>query len=268
VADPLRSTGESYRRVTIAASRCPDCGFESRFDRTAHAVVCANCHLALEPQPGGLRVLPYSHAYVGESRLDGDYLPFWRFEFRIDLPGAAPITRLEDYARILFPQGLPAGFAPRGTHLFVPAFRLLGTEVGDETFQSLVQWVHGAALEIEDAKIPVGGDVRAGPATLGEAQARETAGFVLLAFHGSASAARLNTMLVARTVQKAALTLGEARLVQLPFTRDGDDVLHAPASRARVPPILLRGGPELEAQRATVHGAARDADAARPRSSF
>ena len=255
--DPLRSTGESYRRVTIAASRCPDCGFEAAFDRAAHVVVCGNCHLALEPRPEGVRVLPYSCARIGEVRLDGDYVPFWRYEFRVEMAGSPPVTRLEDYARALFPQALPSGFAPEGPHLWVPAVRLLGTEFGDEAFQGLVQWIHGAKLEVEDGKIPLGGACTAWPATVSEPDAREAAVFVLLALHGKASAARLNTMLVTRAVQKAKLTLASPRLVAVPFTRAADAALHPPGSAVRIAPLLLRGGPVLDAQRETVHRAAR-----------
>ena len=260
IPDPLRSTGESYRRVTVAASRCPDCGSEARVDPAAHVFVCANCHLALEPGAHGLRLHPYSHARVGQVALDGDYLPFWRYEFRIEIAGAAPITRLEDYARALFPQAPPPGFAPRGAYLWVPAFRLLGTEFGDEAFQRLVEWIHGAAVEVEDGKIPLGGECTPHPATVDEAEARQAAAFVLFALHGKGSAARLNTMLVTRTIQKAKLTLSGPRLVAVPFARAADDALQAPGSAVRVAPLLLRGGPALEAQRATVHRAAASAE--------
>jgi ribosomal protein S27E len=257
IRDPLRSTGESYRRVTIAASRCPDCGFESAFDPAAHVVVCPNCHLALEPTPEGIRVRPYSCARMGGTRLDGDYVPFWRYEFRVEIAGSPPITGLEDYARALFPQGVPRGFAPRGSHLWVPALRLLGTEFGDAAFQGLVQWIHEANLEVEDGKIPLGGSCTAWPATVSEADAREAASFVPLALHGKGSAARLTTMLVTRTVHKAKLTLTSPRLVAVPFTRASDGALQPPGCTARIAPLLLRGGPELEAQRLTVHQAAR-----------
>lgn len=267
VADPLRSTGETYRRITIVASRCPDCGFESAFDRAAHVIVCTNCHLGLEPCKEGVRVVPYSHARLGDVRLDADYVPFWRFGFQAEIPGAAPLTRLEDYARALFPQALPPGFAPRGAHLWVPAFRLLGTEIGDETFQALVRWIHGATLEVEDGKIPLGGACTAWPATVSEAQAREAAAFVLIALHGTASAARLNTMLVARTVLKAKLTLSAPCLVAVPFARAADEALHAPGAAVRIAPLLLRGGPPLDAQRATVHRALQE-PADRPKSAY
>jgi DNA-directed RNA polymerase subunit RPC12/RpoP len=256
VADPLRSTGESYRRVSVAASRCPDCGQEARLDPAAHVAVCGNCHLALEPHPDGIHLRPYAHARVGEVRLDGDYLPFWRYAFRVEVAGAPAVTTLEDYARLLFPQP-PPGFAPRGPHLWVPAFRLLGTEFGDDAFGALAQWIHLAPPVVEDGKIPLGGDCRAWPVTLDEHGAREVAAFMLFAMHGKASAARLNTMLVGRTIQKAKLTLSDPRLVAVPFTRGADEVLHPEGATARVASLLLRGGPELEAQRMTVHAAAR-----------
>jgi hypothetical protein len=152
---------------------------------------------------------------------------------------------------------VPRGFAPRGPHLWVPALRLLGTEFGDAAFQGLVQWIHEANLEVEDGKIPLGGSCTAWPATMSEADAREAGSFVPLALHGKASAARLNTMLVTRTVHKAKLTLASPRLVAVPLTRAPDGALHPPGSTVRIAPLLLRGGPELEAQRATVHRAAR-----------
>lgn len=260
VRDPLTSTGESYRRVSVTASRCPDCGFEGPLDPAAHVAVCSNCHLGLEPRPAGIHLHPYSHAVVGGGSLDGDFLPFWRYDFRIEMAGASPLTRLEDYARALFPQGLPAGFAPRGAHLWVPALRLLGTEFGDETFQELVQWIHGAALEVAEGKIPLGGRAIGWPATVNEADARETAAFVLFALHGKASAARLNTMLVTRTILKAKVTLAQPRLVLVPFSRAADATIVSPGGAVRVAPLLLRRGPELDAHRATVHGAAMAAD--------
>jgi hypothetical protein len=119
-----------------------------------------------------------------------------------------------------------------------------------------VQWIHGAALEVADEKIPLGGACRPWPATVDEKGAREAAAFVLFAIHGKASAARLNRMVVTRAVQKAKLSVACPRLVLVPFTRAADESLLAPGAAARVAPLLLRGGPDLEAHRATVHRAA------------
>jgi len=62
---------------------------------------------------------------------------------------------------------------------------------------------------------------------------------------------------ISRTVLKAKLTLSHARLIAVPFERASDGALVPPGSAVRLAPLLLRGGPELEAQRATVHRAAR-----------
>ena len=51
-----------------------------------------------------------------------------------------------------------------------------------------------------------------------------------LALHGKGSAARLNTMLVTRTVHKAKLTVASPQLVAVPFTRAADGALHPPGS--------------------------------------
>jgi len=110
---------------------------------------------------------------------------------------------------------------------------------------------------VDDHKIPLGGTCTPWPAAMSETDAREAAAFVPLALHGKGSAARLNTMLVTRTVLKAKLTLSQPRLVAVPMARAADGALVLPGSAVRVAPILLRGGPELEAQRATVHRAAR-----------
>jgi hypothetical protein len=64
-------------------------------------------------------------------------------------------------------------------------------------------------------------------------------------------------MLVARAVQKAKLTLSSPRLVAVPFARAADGGLLSHGSGVRIAPLLLHGGPELEAQRATVYRAAR-----------
>lgn len=258
-SDPLDSGSESFRRVHIVASRCPDCGFEQSLAAGQRIAVCRNCHRGLEPHPDGLRLAPWKHAARGAVRLDGDYAPFWRFTFRIAMAGAPAIEALEDYARALFPQGLPPGFAPKGRHLWVPAFRLLGTEPGDEAFQRLVEALHGDPPRVEDGKLPLGGQPAFWGASLPEPDARAVAPFVLLGLHGKASAARLTTLLVKKAVQDAKLTLGDAELVMVPFDRHGLEL--APAgTRVVVPLLLLRGGAELDALRATVHREAASAD--------
>ena len=252
--DPLRSGEPSFRRVHVVASRCPECGFEKALPAGHHISVCSNCHRGLTPTPEGPRVVPYGHVVRGPERLDGDYLPFWRYRFRVEIAATPPLVvgRLEDYGRAVFPQGAPPGFAPAGEHLWVPAFRLLGTEIGDETFKDLVEWVHAAALKVVDEKVPIGGRPRTWGATLPEADARELLPFALVGLHGKPSAARLNTLLLQRTVSKARLTPSAPQLVMIPFDAAGEALCIA-GTAVRVPRLLLDGGPELDAQRASVH---------------
>ncbi|HEY2944990.1 MAG TPA: hypothetical protein VGN09_21330 [Vicinamibacteria bacterium] len=251
--DPLRSGEPSFRRVHVVASRCPECGFEKALPAGHHVTICSNCHRALAPTPDGPRVVPYGHCARGPETLDGEYLPFWRYRFRIEMAGAPPLERLEDYGRALFPQGAPPGFRPTGPHLWVPAFRLLGTEAGDEAFKDLVEWVHAAGLQAVDEKIPIGGRPVTWGASLSEREARELLPFILMGLHGKTSAARLNTLLLQRAVSRARLTPSGPELVMVPFDVAGDALAIA-GTMVRVPNLLLTGGPELDAQRATVHG--------------
>ena len=251
--DPLRSGAPSFRRVHVVASRCPECGFEKALPAGNHVVLCSNCHRGLAPTPDGPRVTPYSHCVRGQENLDGEYLPFWRYRFRIEMAGAPPLSRLEDYSRALFPQAAPPGFRPTGEHLWVPAIRLLGTGAGDEAFKDLAEWVHAEGLRTVAEKIPIGGRPVAWGATLSEPEARELLPFVLMAIHGKPSAARLNTMLIQRAVSQARLTPAEPELTMVPFDPAGD-ALGIAGTTVRVPNLLLTGGPELDAQRATVHG--------------
>jgi hypothetical protein len=163
--------------------------------------------------------------------------------------GGTTARRLEEYARSFPGNVLDA----RGPHLWVPAFRLLGTEKGDETLRALVEWIHGSPPHSVEGKVPLGGRLNAWGVTVPEAEARALLPFVLLGLHGKKSAARLN----ARSWKAAGetkMSLAPPRLVMVPFDRDGESLL-AVGNGPRVPLVLLRGGPELEAQRATVHRA-------------
>jgi hypothetical protein len=253
VPDPLRSGEESFRRVAVSASRCPDCGHEARLPKDAHVSVCANCHLGLEPTPAGLRNVSYDHVRIGQVRLDGDYLPFWRYDFVLRV-GSEEAARMEDLQRFLFPQGLPATAALAGDHLWVPAFRLLGTAAGDERFKGLLEWAHAAPLAVEEGKLPLGGTCVPWAATVSESEARALAPVVLMGAHGRAGAARLNTLIVKRKIDAATLDLSKPRLVFVPFGRDADALVTLRGA-CRVPLLLLQGGPVLEAQRLTVHAA-------------
>ncbi len=238
-------------RVLVRPARCPDCGAEQRWAPHWQVAVCANCHLALCPEPDGLQVVPYDHGAFGPVDLDGCYLPFWSYPLRLTLPGAAAVTRLEAYCRLLFPQGAPPGFAPSGDRLWVPAFRLLGTEIGDRAFHSLSAALHMKPPAMGQGKLPLGGRPRFEAVTVPEKDAREALPYLLFGLHDRASAARLNTRLVQKAIVEAKLAPGTGRLTMLPLERAADG-LRIPGTDAVLPELLLRGGPELAALRATV----------------
>jgi hypothetical protein len=214
--------------------------------------VCGNCQLALAPEPTGIRIVPLAHA-AGGAGSEPTWLPFWAFPFRLTITGGLSFDRLEAWAAALFPRGLPPGFSPGGTHLFVPAIRLLGSEIGDECFKSLAEAIHGAPPRVESGKVALGGRPRFEAATLGEDEAREVLPFVLYALHGSSSAAQLNTLLLKRMLDQAQLTPGPPQLVLLPFRAAEDGGILIPGTDARLPRLLLDGGPLLDAQQATVY---------------
>ncbi len=233
-------------RALVVKSRCPDCGFEAAFDRRAVIVACPNCHRGLELDPQGIRLVPVGHV---PGDLDSTWLPFWVFPFRIRIGTTAHDT-LETWAKALHAGGLPPGCAPRGGHLFVPAFRLLGTEVGDAAFRELVEWVHGAAPPLAAEKPPLGGRPEFLGATLPARDARELLPWVLWALNGKASAARLNTLVLKRGIESAQLEAGEPRLFFLPFRRSGAGV--SVDGGPVLPRLVVDGGAALDAQRARV----------------
>jgi len=229
-------------------------------DRHAHILICPNCHLALQPTPTGIQVRPQSHAARGEVRLDGDYLPFWRYEFEVEI-GGKKLRSLEDYARALFPQAQPPGFKPAGPYLWIPAVRVLGTQAGDAETKDLLEWIHQDPPTVHEGKLPLGGHPVLWNVSLPEADARELARFALLGLHPKASAARLNTMLVKSAVQDAKLTLSNPRLVLVPFVRQ-DDRLVIEGTDVRIPLLVVKGGAELDPFRVSVHSASVAARAA------
>lgn len=246
--DPLGSEEPSYRHVLVIPSRCPDCGFEGRFDPHAHVSVCTNCHRALAPGPNGVSLVSYDHV---EGDLDADYLPFWRYAFEVAMAQAPPAASLEDYQRALFPEP-PPGSRPSGSHVFIPAFRLLGTGLGDLAFKQLLEWLHAPPPPTVDGKVPLGGRPTFASVTVSEPDARALAPFAFLGLQSRAAAARLNTLLIRRGIRDARITLRNPRLVWVPFERVGSE-LKAPGASLRLLTLLVRGGPELAAQRATVH---------------
>jgi DNA-directed RNA polymerase subunit RPC12/RpoP len=253
-ADPLGTAQESFRRVRVIPSRCPDCGVEGRYDREAALIVCSSCHLALQLTPEGARVVPYDHAVRGGTGADTAYLPFWRFAFQAEFLDRTLATSIEEYGKVLFPQP-PPGFRLEGRHLYVPAFRLLGTEPGDEAFKAICEWIHAQPPEVREGKIPLDGQPRLVGASLTSDDARALAPFVLVALHTKTSAARMSALLFKRAVQDVRMSLTEPRLLMLPFDCEGDEVT-IPEARLRISAQLLRRGPEIQHLRATVFRAA------------
>jgi hypothetical protein len=252
VDNPLAEGGAAHLETTATASRCPDCGTEQRFEPHALVAFCTSCRLGLHPADDSVRVVGYDHA---PGHGDSEYLPFWRFPFRAVLPsGGATLQSLEDYAAALFPLGAPPRFGLRGRHLWIPAFRLLGTAAGDAAFKALVELLHATPPRPVGGKVPVGSRARLWSCALPEAHAAQLAPFALVALHPKTSAARLNNLVFARSIQDVRLQASGGRLVLVPFSRSGNE-LAVPGTRARVPLLLLEGGPELEAQRVTVHSA-------------
>jgi hypothetical protein len=100
--------------------------------------------------------------------------------------------------------------------------------------------------------VPLGGRPRLEDVTVPEDEARECARALLYAVHGRASAARLNTMLMRRHVEQAKLDLSPGRLLYVPFDRTPNGY-RLPAGDAVVPRLVVDGGPELAALRASVH---------------
>jgi hypothetical protein len=249
VPDPRCSLEQSYRRAHLIPSRCPDCGFELAWDERCRVIACPNCHRGLAAEPEGIRLVSYAHA---EGAGD-EYVPFWRYSFEIRV-GDRAVVSLEDYGRALFGARPPPAFHAAGRHLWIPAARLMGTEIGDRAFQGLVQVLHGAPPAVRDEKVPLGVGAVLWGASLSDAEARTLAPFVLLGLHGPASASQLSTLLVRKAVQGATVALSEPTLVMVPFRRESDLLLR---DAARLPSLLLRGGPELEAQRADVHATRR-----------
>jgi hypothetical protein len=249
VRQPLDA--ESHRRVTSVASRCPDCGFEQRLDRRHFVSVCTNCHLALEPGSGGIRILRYDHV-PGEDRPGTEFLPFWRYRVRLRIGDSPFLEDLQSYAAALFPDGTPPGFSITGPHLWVPAFRLLGSVPGDEALKRLCEWIHAAPPDVTGGKIPVDQEARAWGASVPEAEARRLARAVLLAVHNPASAARLNALLLRQRVLDTEVEVSEPRLVMVPFVLE-DKSLSVEGLTPGVPRLLLEGGPELDALRLSVH---------------
>ena len=263
--DPLGTEGASFRRVAVVPSRCPNCGMDPSLPEDAVVSICGNCHAGVAASPAGLVLVNYDREEGATPDRDAALLPFWRFPFQIGIAGSPPITTLEAYAAAIFPQGLPKGFSPHGDSVYVPAWRLLATEAGDETFSDLAQAVHGQAWNWTPDRVGLDGRPRFVPVSLPEDEARDLAWTSLFALHTKASAARLNTLLLKRMLFDAKLSFGKGSVALISF-KEQDKVYVRP--EVGVPRLLIDGGPALAAQRVTVHAAASAAAAAQKRPSM
>ena len=263
--DPLGTGGASFRNVTVAPSRCPNCGMDPKLAEAAIVSVCENCHAGITPTPKGLTLMNYEREEGTTPSRDTVLLPFWRFPFEIGLASSPVIRTLEAYASAIFPQALPKGFSPQGAHIFVPAWRLLTTEAGDEAFAELACALHGRPWTFTPDRVGLEARPRFVPVSFPEDEARQVAWATLFAMHTKASAARLNTLLLKQKLFDAKLSFGAGSVTLLAFTAK-DKAYERP--EVTVPRLLVEGGAVLAAQRVSVQAAAAAFLAAQKRPSM
>jgi hypothetical protein len=242
--DPLGTEGASFRHIAVVPSRCPNCGMDPGFPEDAVVSVCGNCHAGVGATPAGLVLVNYDREEGVTPDRATALLPFWRFPFQIGIAGSSPMTNLEAYAGAIFPQGLPKGFSPQGDSVYVPAWRLLTTEAGDETFADLARAVHGRAWNWTPDRVGLDARPRFVPVSLPEDEAKDLAWTSLFALHTKASAARLNTLLLKRTLFDAKLSFGKGTVALIAFKEQGHVYARPEVS---VPRLLIDGGPALAA---------------------
>jgi hypothetical protein len=137
--------------------------------------------------------------------------------------------------------------------VYVPAWRLLTTEAGDETFSELAQALHGRAWHWTPDRVGLDARPRFVPVSLPENEGRDLAWASLFALHTQASAARLNTLLIKRMLFDAKLSFGRGSVALIAFKEQGKVYARPEVS---VPRLVVDGGPALAAQRVTVQSAA------------
>ncbi len=263
--DPLGTEGASFRNITVAPSRCPNCGMDPKLAEAAIVSVCLNCHAGIAPTARGLALTNYDREEGTTASRDTVLLPFWRFPFEIRL-GASPVIRtLEAYAAAIFPQGLPRGFSPQGPHVLVPAWGLLTTEAGDEAFVAVASALHSRPWAWTPDRVGLEARPRFVPVSFAEEEARQIAWATLFALHTKASAARLNTLLLKQKLFDAKLSFGAGSVALIAFTAK-ENLYERP--EVRVPRLLVEGGAPLVAQRVTVQAAAAAFLAAQKRPSM
>lgn len=261
--DPLGAADSGFRRVTVTPARCPNCGMDPEMPKDAVVAICRNCHAGVRPGASGLEAVSILREEGTLPSKGAVLLPFWLFPFELAIPGATTVRDLAAWRDVTFPQLLPPRFEPRGDRLFVPAWRLLTTEAGDETFADLARDLHVREWQWTPDRVDLGARPRFVPATLPETEARALARATLFSVHSKTSAARLNTLLVKRTLFDAALKTGGGTLALLAFKDEGARWTRPGVA---VPRLLIEGGPALAAQRVSVQSAAAAvaAEASRP----
>lgn len=264
-ADPLGTQKASFRSVKVVAARCPNCGADPKLAEDALVAVCENCHAGLAPSGSELRLVNYEREDGVTPTRETTFLPFWRMPFEIRLAGAPPLKTLEGYAKVLFPKGLPKGFAPQGESIYVPAWHLLTTQAGDEAYATLAQALHAKAWSWTSDRIGLELRPKFVPVSLSENEAKEMGWASLFAFHTKASAARLNTLLLKTMLFDAKVSFGTGTLALLAFTLNQRVYARPDLS---IPALLVDGGPLLKAQRLSVQAAAAEFIASQKRPSI
>ncbi|MEO8361524.1 MAG: hypothetical protein ABI672_15935 [Vicinamibacteria bacterium] len=263
--DPLGTQNAAFRSVNVVAARCPNCGADPKLAEDALVTVCENCHAGVAPSGSELRLVNYEREDGVIPARETTFLPFWRLPFEIRLAGAAPIKTLEAYAKIVFPQALPTGFAPQGESIYVPAWRLLTTQAGDEAYATLAQALHTKAWNWTSDRIGLDLRPKFVPASISESEAKELGWASLFAFHTKASAARLNTLLLKTLLFDAKVSFGTGTVAFLGFTSNQRVYARPDMS---VSMLLVDGGPLLAAQRVSVQAAAAEFIASQKRPSI
>jgi len=264
-ADPLGTEGASFRHLAVVPARCPNCGADPKIEDDATLSICENCHAGVVPTAQGIVLRNYDREEGIIPTRELTFLPFWRFPFQIGLVGASTVKTLEDYAAAMFPHGKPLGFAPQGSFVFVPAWRLLTTLAGDETFSALSQAFHAASWNWTPDRVGLEARPRFVPASLPEDEAKSLAWASLFALHTKTSAARLNTLLMKRMLFDAKLSFGTGSLAMVAFKNEEKAFTRPDVSVSK---LLIDGGPLLAAQRVTVQAAASAASSAQNRPSM
>jgi hypothetical protein len=251
--------------VAIIAARCPNCGADPKLEEEATLSVCENCHAGVTPTAQGIVLRSYEREEGIIPARELTFLPFWRFPFEIKVAGSPPWRSLETYAAALFPQGAPKGFAPQGSFVFVPGFRLLTTPAGDGAFAAIAQTFHAAAWNWTPDRVGLEARPKFVPVSMPEEEAKSLAWAALFAMHTKTSAARLNTLLLKRMLFDAKLSFGPGTVSLVAFKDAGNAYARPDVS---VPKLVVDGGPLLAAQRVTVQAAASAQAASRLRPSM